>query len=340
MKVRVNGKKLASLFSNFVGNNKVMFNFTCNGRNIEVQVLEDFTACTTISVESIDNDYNELSTSFWITKAITIIDTDLPVDITFLGTGIYFEQGQFNSMHMGEYEEKRVFPSTENVTLKPAYSKRLMYITHAITSCGCMAKELAIPDPDPVFSMGKVYVDFRKSFFVESMDYPEMCIPTHVLKGFAYKLDDKATYAYFEKHNTVYFKSKDIEFWVPTSNYNISNATISAIEKKMQGCTPVTTISFKDYVDKLAMIASVYPKTLMTLCIQQGSFSITVNTNTARCVVGNSEKESILYISITSAQLQAITKLYPDDDVEILRGGNCIWMRSGEKNMLIAGMLY
>jgi hypothetical protein len=79
----------------------------------------------------------------------------------------------------------------------------------------------------------------------------------------------------------------------------------------------------------------------MTLLVGDKKFSISVTNNDVQCTVGEKMSNSILGINLTSGQVSAIAKLFKDDeDVECLRGGNCICLKSGEKNMLIAGMIY
>ena len=341
MKIEVNAKYLTSLFSDFVKGNKVMFNFKTNGKVLDVQMLGDYTACTLIPVISLDGDTKECDASFWVTKAIAIMDVDKPIQITFADAVIFFEQDTFNSTFVKEHEERRTFPSTEGIPLSPAYANRLKYLTHSVVSCTGLAKELAIADPDPVFSNKKFYADYRQTFFIENMEYPEFCVPLSTLRDFAFKLEEKAEYAYLPDLTVVYFKSGRYEFWIPTNNYNISGAIISAIDKKLGECVKVTELSFVNYVDKLSILATAFPKQKMSFLIGNSVFSISINNSDVQCTVGDNINNSLLGINITSGQVAVISKLFKEDEkVECLRGGNCICLRSGEKNLLIAGMIY
>lgn len=341
MKIEVDAKYLTSLFADFVKGNKVMFNFKTDGKVLDVQMLGDYTACTLIPVKSLDGDVKECDASFWVTKAIAIMDMDKPIQITFADAVIFFEQSTFNSTFVKEHEERRVFQNTDGISLSPAYANRLKYLTHSVISCTGLAKELSIADPDPVFSNKKFYADYRQTFFIENMEYPEFCVPLSTLRDFAFKLEEKAEYAYLPDLNVVYFKSGRYEFWIPTNNYNISGAVISAIDKKLAKCVKVTELSFIDYVDKLSILATAFPKQKMSLLVGNGTFSIAINNSDVQCTVGDSINNSLLGINLTSGQVAVISKLFKEDEkVECLRGGNCICLRSGEKNLLIAGMIY
>lgn len=341
MKVEVEAKYLVSLFSDFVRNNKVMFNFKVDGKTIDVQMIGDYTACTNIPVKSLDNDYTVIDASFWVTKAIAVMDSDKPVTILFSDAVVFMEQDTFSSTFVKEHEERRNYPDPSSFELKPAYANRLKYLTHSVVSCNGLAKELSISDPDPVFANNKFYADYRQTFFIESMQYPELCIPLSTLREFAYKLDEDAEFCYLQDLNTVYFRSKDYDFWVPTNNYNISGSVINAIDRKLLECKKVTDLCFTDYVDKLSIIAGAFPKQKMSFLIGDGVFSISVNNNDVQCTVGEKMNNSLIGLSLTSGQVAVIAKLFKEDEsVECLRGGNCICLRSGEKNMLIAGMIY
>jgi hypothetical protein len=161
------------------------------------------------------------------------------------------------------------------------------------------------------------------------------------LRDFAYKLDDDTKYAYLQNVSTLYFESGNYEFWIPTTNYNISTSIINAIDKKMSECVKVTDLCFKEFADKLLILATAFPKQKMTFMVGNGTFSVSISSNNVQSTVGVRTGDSILGMNLTSAQVSVIAKLFKEDDsVECLRGGNCICLKSGEKNMLIAGMIY
>ena len=341
MKIEVDVKYLKSLFNDFVGNTKVMFNFKTDGSNLYAQMLGDYTVEVTMPVKSLDGDNKVIDTSFYVTKAIAVMDNDKPVVLTFTDAVLVFEQDTFMSTFLREHEERREYPNMVNTELKDAYANRLKYITHSVVSCLGLAKELMISDPDPMFVNGKVYVDFRQTFFIESLNYPEICIVMSTLKDMAYKLDENTKYCYLEESNMMYFKSNKYEFWVPTNNYNISGSIITAIDKKLIGCTEVTELSFVKYVDKLSILAGAFPKQRMGLSFGDGSFSVSVNNNDMQCSIGDIVDKPLLGLNVTSGQIAVIAKLFKDNEkVKCLRGGNCICLSSGEKNLLIAGLVY
>lgn len=341
MKIQVNSKFLSNLFGEFVKNNKLLFNFRTNGNILDIQVLDDYTVCASVPVTCIDGDKEYTDASFWVTKAIGIMDREEPLTITFHDAVVIMEQSSFNCTFVKEYEGRRDFPDMSNSELKPAFANRLKYISHSMISCSPLAKELSIYDPDPVFSHGKFYANYRETFFIESIDYPEMCIAYEIFRNFSFRLDEKARYAYISELNVLYIHSGVYHIWVPTVNYNIDGSTITAIDRKLSECIKVTDICFKDYSDRMSIMSSAFPKQRFTLFIGGNCFSLSISTNDTSCHIGNLKTESLLGISITSAQVAVIAKIFKEDDsVECLRGGNCICLRSGEKNILIAGMIY
>jgi hypothetical protein len=340
MIVEAKARDIVSLFANFVKTNKEMFNFKVDGKTIEVQYLGDYSACTSIPVTSLDNDFKVQDISFWVTKAINILDIDSPITLKFEDSFLMVEQNTFSSTFVREHEERRSYPDVSSLTLKNAYANRLKYITHSLVSCMGLSKELLISDPDPMFSNGRVYADYMQTFFIEHLEYPEVCIPITTLRDFVYKLDEKATYAYLPDLNTLYFKSKDYEFWIPTTNYNLNASTINAIEKKMMETRKITEVTFKDYSDKLLTLANAFPKQRFPVAFGDHSFRVSLFTNNMQCTVGMNMNNSLLALNMTSGQIMVIAKLFKDDDVvEVLKGGNCICLKCGEKSILIAGMI-
>lgn len=341
MVVNIKGKSLTSLFADFVGNNKIMFNFWTNGEVLKVQVIDDFTACVTLPVTSVDNVHKEVDISFWATKVVTLLNSELDVILRFEEACLIIEQNNFSSTFVKEYEERRQFPEVDKYELHNAFANRMKYITHSLVTCNYLSKELSISDPDPMFSGGKMYADYQQSFFIEHINYPELCLSIHALRGFVFKLEEDAEYYYFKELSTIYFKSGAYEFWVPTADYNINGSTINAVETKLQECMPVTEICIKDYVSKYQILATTFPKTKFTLSIGKNAFGVNVATNAMHTYIGHDISSPILSINITSGQLNVISKLFKDDEsITVLRGGNCICLQSKEKSMLIAGLIY
>lgn len=340
MQVTVKAKDFTRLFKDFIKNGKVMVNFKVNGNKMDIQILGDYTVCYSVDVSVIHTDsYNEISA--WVDKTINILTDDLDITLTIAETVINIAQGAFYTTLLREYEERREFVDTSNLELKNAYANRLKYLTHCVVSCMGLAKELNFSDPDPVFSHGRFYADYQQTYFVEHMDFPECCLTLAMMRDFIFKLDEKAMYAYLSEYNLLYFKSKIYEFWVPTVNHNIDGSTITAIDKKIAELVPVTKISLQSYAERIQVLTSVFPKKKFTLSLGEGNFNISITSNTTFASVGDNIEKYILSKHLTSAQLDTALKLFKDDEeIEILRGGNCICLRAGEKNMLIAGLTF
>lgn len=341
MVIEIEAKNLTRLFDDFVGNNKVMFNFKTNGSEVDVQILDDYTVCTKFECKSVDGDTNVADISVWMTKFIKVLNSAEPIRFTINDAALFIEQSTFYCTLLREYEARREFPSTDSFELKPAFPGRLKYLVHSAQSCSGLAKELALSEPDPMFVSGKYYVDFRQTIFIDNIDYPAHCIPFSTLKGFAYKLKDNAQYCDIPDNNSMYFKSANYEFWVPTTDYNINGSLVSAIEKKLKECFEITRLRFGEYKERLSILASAFAKTKMVMTIGQKSFNVGVDTNVAHMLVGYQLREAIVSLNVTSAQLDVIVKLFGDDEeVEILRGANCICLKSGTKHLLISAMIY
>lgn len=341
MIIQVAAKYLITAFDNFVKNSKVMFNLKTDGSKVNLQMLGNFTAVTEFPCVSIDNDNKEIDASIWITKSIHVLSKDEPIKLTFTDNTVVIEQGSFYSIVPKEYEARRELPKLENKEMKSAFANRLKYLTSSVLSCNVMSKELSIPDPDPIFTNGKFYANYNQAFFIDNIMYPECCIPFNVMREFAYKLDENAVYCYLRDINTIYFKTKDYDFWVPTTNYNIDGSVIATIDKKLNSCIEVTKVCFKEFKDRLTICSVAFAKQKIVLTIGQGGFFINADSNDAHIALGNLNSKYILSLNITAGQLAAMMKLFGDEDeVEILRGGNYICLRCKEKNMLIAGMIY
>lgn len=340
MKITVNAKAFTKIFRDFVKNRKVMMNFKVVGDILNIELMEEYTVCYPIKVrvDQVDQ-YTEIST--FVDKTINVLTDDEDIEIVIAESVINISQGTFYTTLVKEYEARREFVDTSSLELKNAYANRLKYLTHCAVSCMGMAKELGFTDPDPVFTGGKFYMDYQQAFLVEHIDYPECCITLSILRDFVYKLDDNALFAYLAELNMLYFRTLCYEFWVPTVNYNIDGNTISAVNKKMAELVPVTRLKFTEFVQRLQILTSAFPKKQFTITIGDGEFNVSITSNTTYATVGKPINKYLLSKHITSAQLDTVLKLFKDDEeVEILRGGNCLCLRSGEKNMLIAGMIF
>ena len=341
MVIEIEARNLTSLFNDFVGNNKVMFNFKTDGKMVDVQVLDDYTACTSFECNSLDNDFAVVDISVWITKFIKVLNHKEPIRFTITDAALFIEQSTFYCTLLREYEARRELPDSSAFTAKEVQVGRLKYLVHATQGATPLAKELALSEPDPMFVNDRYYVDYKQTFFIDSFDFPAHCIPFSTLKNFAYKLKDGATYCDLPDLNAVYFHTGKYEFWVPTTDYNINASLISAIDKKYAECTAVTKVKFVEYKDRLIVLSSAFPKTKMVFAVGPEAFNIGVDTNTAHMLVGYQLTKALLSFNVTSAQLDVIVKMFGDEDnVEILRGASCICLRSRTKILLISVMIY
>lgn len=340
MKIKVDAKELYSLFSDFIKGTPVMFNFLIDQNACAIQVISDYTVNTGLNYEILELDSGHVDMTVKFTKEVFIMAKEGDVILQFADETLLLSDGVFELQVFKEYEERRDYPQITEDMLKPAYSSRLKYLVHSAISCMPMAKELGITEPDPVFANGKFYCDYRQAFFIECMVFPEVCITFKTLRDFVFKLEDDAKYVYLKDNDVLVFVSGTYMFWIPVSNHNIDGATINAVTKKYMDCVDVTTVCFKDLKDRLAVIPTAFPKMQISLTFGEHECSFVFNRSLSHFSVGTITKY-LLSLKITTAQLGVIMKLFGDEDeVKVKRGGNCICLESGEKSMLIAGMLY
>lgn len=335
----VKGSIIRDLFSEFVKNNKVMFNFRLNGDKLDVQVLDDYTMCESIDCMSIQGPIITDDISFWVTKSAHIICGESDVEINITDNSITISQDSCSVIYSKEYEARREYPDMSNVELDNAYADRLKYLTHCAVNCQPMAKELSINYPDPVFTNNRFYLDYRQCFLVEHMMYPELCIVHSILRSFAFKLDDNTKMKYLAESSVVYFKSGNREFWVPTSNYNIDSTTIRQVDKLIADSKEIAKVSLKDIVTSLSVIPIAFPKQKLTLSVGNNSICIYADSVDSHITIGNSDN-SLLMMQITSAQLEVMLRLFKDCDIVVRRGVNCLCLNSEEKTMVVTGMIY
>lgn len=340
MQATVNAKQFNYVFKDFIKNGKTMVNFKVISSTMEIQILNDYTVCYTCPINLMRSDeFNEIS--FWVDKTITILTDDTPIMLAIDSSSITISQGTFTTTLLREYEERREFVPITDLELKLAYAKRLKYLTGCVVQCMPLSKELGFADPDPIFSGNKFYADYQQTFLIEHMQFPECCLTLQMMRDVIYKLEEDAEYAYLPEHSLLYFKSGFYNFWIPTVNYNIDLATITAVEKKLMDLQPVTTICIKPYVARMQVLTSVFPKKRFTLTIGEHTFAVSITSNTTYTSIGDTTSEYKLSKNLTTAQLEVIIRLFKDEDeIEILRGGNCLCLRSKEKSLLIAGLLY
>lgn len=338
MKIEVNSTFLYKLFNDFVKQQHLMCNFTTDGNYLSIQVLDDYTAVTSLSVTSIDGDHSIQSISVWIPAFIHAMSDKENVYITITDVVLYLEQSTFNCTLIREYEERRSLP-TAPTELKPAFANRLKYLTHSAISCNAMAKELAIPNPDPMIVDGKFYLNYNQAAFIDSIQYPNICIPYPTLSKFVFRLDENATYAYLPDIETLYFRSGIYEFWVPVTNYNININIINTLESLRANSTDITTVMFSRYKPQLESIITSLPKSKVMLAFGNSKFRVIANGNSVNAYIGDDIDDVLLATYITTAQLSSILKLFANDDNEITtvrKGVKNICLVSGEKTLMIA----
>lgn len=341
MVIDVSPKFICGLFDDFVGNSDVMFNFESDGDTLKIQYLGDWTATAETIVKSVDGDHNVVRASFWVSKYVQVMSREDVVRITITDAAVLIQQNSFFCTLLCEYEEKRNLPDISGVEFKPSYSGRLKYLAHANTVCSAMAKELSIPNPDAVFSGSKFYLNYQQAAFIESMDYPESCIPENTFKSFAYKLDEQALYAYLPDYSTYVFKTRKYTLWVPSVGYMISSGTIGVFDKKLAECKDVTEVVITPYKEKLSIVAGAFNKKQLQFAVGEKVYCVMAGTNKSHVRVGYDFSQPLLSMNITSAQLSCIARLFGDDEsVKIKKGAGCLCLSSGTKNLLIAGRIY
>lgn len=340
MIVSIKPAKFTKIFKDFVKNSKLMVNFKIVDNVMKIQLLDEYTVNCDVDVDILSSDsYNEISV--WIDKTINILTNDEDIILTISDAVMNIRQGTYSNTLLREYESRREYPDMSGAELNNAYSKRLKYIVHSLMSCMGMSKELGIEDPDPVFTGGKVYADYQQAVFIEHMEYPEFCVTLSMLRGFVFKLDDNALYKYLKDNDVLYFISGDYEYWIPVVNHNIDASTIAAVEKKLNDIVYVTTVSIKDFADRLSLLASVFPKQKLSITFGENTFSVNANSNNTFVTVGNLSDKYLINTNVTSAQLDSIIKLFKEEDeIKISRGGNCICLQQKEKTFIVAGMIY
>lgn len=339
MVIKVNPKQLRSVFTDFV-KNKTLFNFKTDGKTLDIQVLENYTVTTSMPVESVDGDFKETDISFWVTKCIHVLNDEDDIKITINEAALVIEQGAFNCVMLREYEARRELPTLANVELKPAYAKRLKYITHAGVSCMCMARELSIADPDPVFVNEKCYFHYNQAALIAGIRYPQMSIPFSTLRSFSYHIGEDAVYAYLAENETFYIESQIYKFWIPVINYNINNNVVKTLDNRLEQSTEITKLTIKDYRDKFAIIADAFPKQKLQVAIGDGTISISASANNYNVMVGSKINNPLALFMITSAELSAISKLFDEDEISVRKGVGCVCLMSSDKVLLIAATVY
>lgn len=340
MKIRIDSKELYPVFEGFVKSSAVMFNFLIDETKCAIQVIDDYTVNTGVNFDILELGSGNVNMTVKLGKEVLTLTKDGSITLEFMNETLLLSDGVVELQVVREYEERREYPQISADMLKPAYANRLKYLVHSAVTCIPMAKELGITEPDPIFSNGKFYCDYRQSFFMEHMNFPEVCITFKTLRSFVFKLSDDAQYAYLQENNVLVFVSENYMFWIPVSNHNIDGATINAVNNKYRDCEEVTKVCFKDFKDRLLIIAQSFPKMQISFTVGEEGFNFSFTKSLSHFSLGELNKY-LLSLKITTAQLTVIMKLFGDEDeVTIKRGGNCICLEVKEKSMLIAGMIY
>ena len=334
MKVVIqNTRKIRELLNNFVKNKKVLVNLECDGRVLSVQILNEYTVCTSMGVDSLDGDFKKMDISFYLTKVINVL-TDEPITLTFSQEAIYMEQGTFSGIFIKEYEARRVFPIPVAENLTKISTNKLKAIISNSLALGSVFKELKVFEPDPVIVGNKYFMNATANsniVYFDNLDFPTCCIPIKSLKECVYSFKSESSYQMFTELSTIYFMSGEYDYWIPTMNYNIEGNTIREIEKILSNCNPLTNIDLYPYVDSKRV----------QLIIGDGKFQIQVNLNDATLTIGDEINSYLCSLSITTGTLNALTKIYSDEGtVKVSRGVNCLLIqRDDRRNVLLSALI-
>ena len=339
MIITIKPNKFVATLKDFVKNTRTMFNFQIVDNILNLEVLNNYTAISRIPCENIEGYIPNFNASIWLTKSILVLDCKSDIKITFTDKVVVIEQDTFSGVFTREYEDRRFVPDVSNVKTEQLLSARLKYFAKLATGFSSLAKELSISEPDPVFKDDVFYLDYAQTWFLAQIDFPTACMPMATLKDFTTKLDEQASYYVFTDIDTLYIKTFEYDFFIPIVNSSINENSINAVNKIGASLKELTKINIKPYVEKLQTIVQAFPKTKFPLMIGNNEFSINVNANNQRISIG-SVNTYLTSITITSAQLDVICKLFKDDEqINVLRGVNCLCLESKGKTVLLAGLL-
>ena len=315
----------------------------CDGRQLKIQILNEYTICYEFDITSLDNDYTPIDISFYLTKVIHVL-TDDEITITFSTEAVYIEQGTFSGIFVKEYEARREFPNISSLELVTMETGRLKYLVSSALSMSGIFKELKVYETDPVFINGKFYANATANsniVFIDDIKFPTCCIPIKSLREVIYTFAKDFKYNYLKEMNTFVFLSGKYVYWVPTTDYNIEGNTITAIDKLISRCNEITEIRLKPYVDRIKIVADAFPSKRLQLVIGEKSFKLNVNLNEANLQVGEEINKYICSLSVTTATLSTICKLFNEEEiVKVSRGENCIILHNPYgKKLLISAMI-
>lgn len=340
MVVKVNPKVLRKVFDDTIKGKKVMMNFWCNGNELVIEVLKDYTIIKSIKCESLDMDHKAVDCSFYATKALQCISDEEPITLTFMDAALLLSQSFCNCTLIREYEARREY-SADGIELKEAYSRRLKYLCMTASSMSKIAKEIKVPDTDPVIYGDKFYVKYWNTVFMDGMKYPESCLSMSSLRDFVFLLDDDTKYGFITEKGMYYFKTGSYDIWVPTISYNIKSSEIVAIDKEYARCRPITEVCIMNNVDKFTTLAGAFPNQQIYFTIGKGLTQASVQSNAASFVVGDRINNYLISMCITPGQLEFICKLFGQDNkITIKKGGNCLCLEQKEKILMVSGVAY
>lgn len=340
MQLRIKGSDIKPIFTDYAKNAKTMFNFKCNGDTLSIQVLEDFIIETEIACEVIDS-FSDTDISVYVTKAVNILSEKEDVIFELVDAALTIMQGSFSYVLIREYEARADLPVIDDSLFKEMYVGQLKYTTVIATKMLSLAQELQINAADPIFMSGNVYIIYKATVFVMNMDFPSCAIGLSILRALVYRLDKGALFYNDEERNRLVFKSGAYTMWVPTTNYNKLGNMTSAIDSKLRETSEIGYVNIHKYADQFSVIADNFKKQTVSLSIGKNQIAIGIQSSTMHISIGDSILVPIATMTITTANLSCLIKIFKEDElVQVLRGGNCLCFKVDNKSLLIAGMLY
>lgn len=341
MKFKVNPSSIVDVFTDYIKTGKQMFNFTCNGKTLSIQIIGDYYVYFTLPVETLDNDFSTKSISAYVTAAIHVFDKDSPIVFDIQESLITISQDSLIYSAVKEFEEMKTISPISEENLKSFSVAKLRYLTRSATTLSTLAKERKINPSSPIVFNNEFYVIYSDCIFKESFEFPNIIIDINILKSVVYKLENDAKYYYDVEHSLLTIVSGIYRFDIVVTQSDSNISYINGINDKLSKVDVIHPININNYSKKLDAISSNFKGYPCTLSITDKSYNLAIVSNDMNCSIGDTLSQTLASIRISTGILNVISKVFAEDtEVKISKGVNILCFKMGTRTLLVSGITY
>lgn len=341
MRIKVSGKLFKNALLNSMYKTPETVSFYQEDGKLYLQ--SNSALISNIKVPILESDVDDLDISVIVGSTVQLLNPREDVILEVRGDILQIIQSHFSYGTQRSYESRIPTKAFDMDYSLPYSSDEIKAFNNATKALDEVARVLAGNKESITIRNKKAYIKYSNTGLIMDLDLPDMSITSDALRKVTTALDrSRDSKCCYDKESAVmYFKiNADEAVAVPVAEPD--NHAVEALEYCLKDTKAVATINFSLYAEYMDAICKAYRKTKVDMSVCQTGLRLFINQLPTSITVG-SMSEALCSIQITTAQLQAIHRLFGDcTNVEVRRGENrlCLMQKNSNKVLVIAGLLF